>query len=54
MAHKASGNVNKIDPMSSAEVQKSSKATSAVITIMTATIEMRLIHHRDCNGRRLM
>jgi hypothetical protein len=46
MAHKATGKVNRIDPTSSADVQKSSAATRAVIsTIDAAAIQRYAVRH---------
>ena len=49
MMHRTSGKVNKADPASSAEVQKSSAAISTVIPTIIATSGVRFIRHRDCN-----
>ena len=50
-AHKASGRVNKIDPTNSADVQKSTKATSTVSPTIIATSCVRFIRHRNDNRR---
>ena len=42
--------MNKTDPASSAEVQKSSAAVSTVIPTIIVTKSVRFIRHRDCYG----
>src|ERR1700722_10776573 len=52
--HRTRGIVNKTDPASSAEVQKSSTAVNAVVPTIVASNAVRFIRHRDCNDHAIV